>query len=262
MTIWDTIGSFFSVFDITQYPLAFVDIIVVAFLFYGIYKLIKDTKAIRIALGIILVSAVFVVGRILNLVALTWLLKYFVTFIAVAIPVIFQPELRRAFERLGRPQAVKRLSRMNKREVARVLEVLIRSTDILIKNNIGGLIVLRRTTGLADHLEKGTILNAELSKPLLLNLLFPRSPLHDGAVIISGNQILAAGVVLPLTDKETAFQLGTRHKAALGITEDTDAVAIVISEERKEISIAVGGKLYKQKNIENLYNNLHKLLSS
>ena len=130
----------------------------------------------------------------------------------------------------------------------------------MVKNKIGSLIVIRRQTGLADHIEKGTVLNAELSKPLLLNLLFPRSPLHDGAVIITGNQIAAAGVVLPLTERETAFQLGTRHKAAIGITEETDAVAIVVSEERGEVSVATAGNLYKQKDADGLHKTLSDLL--
>jgi len=98
MVVWETIGTYFSVFDFSQYPLAILDILIVALLFYGIYRLVRDTKAIRIAVGIILISAVFIIGRILNLVALTWLLTYFVTFIVVAIPVVFQPELRRALE--------------------------------------------------------------------------------------------------------------------------------------------------------------------
>lgn len=246
MVFWETIGSYFTVFDLHQYPLAILDILIVALLFYGIYRLVRDTKAIRIAIGIIIISAVFIIGRLLNMIALTWLLEYFVMFIVVAIPVVFQPELRRALEKLGRPRRIKRFQKMNKREISRVINVLVEAVEIMVKNKIGSLIVIRRSTGLADHIEKGTVLNAELSKPLLLNLLFPRSPLHDGAVIITGNQIAAAGVVLPLTERETAFQLGTRHKAALGITEETDAVAIVVSEERGEVSIAVGGKLYKQ----------------
>ncbi len=258
---WETIGTYFTVFDPRQYPLAILDVLIVALLFYGIYRLIRDTKAIRIAIGIVLVSAIFIIGRLLNLIALTWLLKYFVTFIVVAIPVVFQPELRRALERLGRPRTRRRIKKMTRREVTRVINIVVDSIEVLVKNKIGCLIVVRRTTGLADHIEKGTVLNAELSKPLLLNLLFPRSPLHDGAVVITGNQVAAAGVVLPLTEKETAFQLGTRHKAALGITEETDAVAIIVSEERGEVSIAVGGKLYKQKDPEKLQESLTKLLS-
>jgi len=261
MLFWESVNSYLTVFDPRQYPLAFLDILIVALLFYGIYRLIKDTKAIRIAIGIVLISAVFIIGRLLNLIALTWLLKYFVTFIVVAIPVVFQPELRRALEKLGRPRARRRLQKMTRREIARVINIIADSVEVLVKNKIGGLIVIQRSTGLADHLEKGTMLKAELSKPLLLNLLFPRSPLHDGAVIISGNQIAAAGVVLPLTDKETAFQLGTRHKAALGITEETDAVALVVSEERSEVSLAVGGKLKRQKNMDDLLENLNKLLA-
>lgn len=257
----ETFTTYFSVFDPRLYPLAIVDILVVALLFYGIHRLVKDTKAIRIAVGLILVCAVFLIGRVLNLIALTWLLKYFVTFIVVAIPVVFQPELRRALEKLGRPRQIRRFKKMSKRENARVINIIVDAVEIMVKNKVGCLIVIRRTTGLADHIEKGTVLNAVLSKPLLLNLLFPKSPLHDGAVIISGNQIAAAGVVLPLTDKDTAYQLGTRHKAALGITEETDAVAIVVSEERGEVSVATAGNLYKQAEAEVLHDTLRDLLT-
>ncbi len=238
-----SIQPYFAVFDIQKYPLAILDIVLVALLFYGVYTLIKDTKAIRMVIGIILVAAVFVVGQLLNLIALTWLLKYFAAFIVVAIPIIFQPELRRAFEKLGRPGKIRRFRLLPQRETDRVVEIIADSVTVLIKNKIGGLIVLRRTTGLADHMERGTVLNATLSRELLLNLLFPNSPLHDGAVLIGGNQVLAAGVILPLSERDTSYQLGTRHKAALGISEETDAAAVVVSEERGEISLAVNGKI-------------------
>ncbi len=260
MPFLETLTTYFSVFEFTRYPLAIVDILVVALLFYGVYRLIRDTKAIRIAIGIILVSAIFIIGRSLNLIALTWLLKYFVTFIVVAIPVVFQPELRRAFERLGRPRSVRKLTQLSKRESSRVSEIISDAAEVLQKNRIGALFVIRRSTGLADHVEQGTILNAELSRELLLSIFFPRSPLHDGAVIITGNQVAAAGVVLPLTESQTAFQLGTRHKAAIGITEETDAVAVVISEERAEVSIVRRGNVKTQKDIQTFRDNLRKIL--
>jgi diadenylate cyclase len=249
---WDSILPYFSVFSFQRYPLALVDIVIVALLFYGVYSLIKDTKAIRMVIGIVIIGAVFVIGQMLNLIALAWLLKYFAAFIVVAIPIIFQPELRRALERLGRPRVVGRFRQLSRREAIRVWTIVVAAVEMLVKNKIGGLIVFRRATGLADHVERGTVLNAALSKELLLNLLFPNSPLHDGAVLIGGNQILAAGVILPLTERETAYQLGTRHKAALGITEETDAIAVVVSEERGEISVAVGGKMFPQASLAEL----------
>ncbi|MFC1618241.1 diadenylate cyclase CdaA [Patescibacteria group bacterium] len=261
MEIFETITTYFTVFDFGRYPLAIVDILVVALLFYGIYRLIRDTKAIRIAIGIIIVSAIFLIGQALGLIALTWLLKYFVTFIVVAIPVVFQPELRRAFERLGRARSVRKWNLLTRRESSRVTDIISDAVEVLKKNKIGALIVIRRTTGLADHVAKGTILNAELSRELLLNIFFPRSPLHDGAMIVTGNQIAAAGVVLPLTESETAFQLGTRHKAAIGITEETDAVAVVISEERAEVSLVIAGKVKTQTNMHDFHENLLQALS-
>lgn len=258
---FDSIQPYLSVFDFHQYPLALLDIVLVALLFYGVYSLIKDTKAIRMVIGIILVAAIFVIGQLLNLIALTWLLKYFAAFIVVAIPIIFQPELRRAFEKLGRPGKIRKFRLLPQRETERVIEVIIDSVIVLVKNKIGGLIVLRRTTGLADHVERGTTINAALSRELLLNLLFPNSPLHDGAVLISGNQILAAGVILPLSERDTTYQLGTRHKAAMGITEETDAVAVVVSEERGEISVAVNGKIAVVNEPEALRVRLKELLA-
>ncbi len=257
---FDGIQPYLSVFDFHQYPLAILDIVLVALLFYGIYSLVKDTKAVRMVVGIILVGAIFVIGQLLNLIALTWLLKYFAAFIVIAIPIIFQPELRRAFEKLGRPGKIRKFRLLPQRETERVIEVIVDSVIVLVKNKIGGLMVLRRTTGLADHVERGTTINAALSRELLLNLLFPNSPLHDGAVLISGNQVLAAGVILPLSERDTTYQLGTRHKAAMGITEETDAVAVVVSEERGEISVAVNGRIAVVPDAAGLRDRLKSLL--
>ncbi|EKD49785.1 MAG: hypothetical protein ACD_63C00050G0001, partial [uncultured bacterium] len=158
---------YFSTLSFGKNPLAIIDIVIVSLLFYGIYILIKDTKAMRIAIGIILISAIFVVGKILHLAALAWLLKYFVTFIVVAIPVVFQPELRRALERLGRAKVIRRTKELSARELEKLLDILVDSVSTLVKSKTGALIVIKRSTGLADHIEKGTELNSELSKDLL-----------------------------------------------------------------------------------------------
>jgi len=137
---------------------------------------------------------------------------------------------------------------------------IVQAIDILKKNKIGALIVLQRKTGLLDYIESGTELNANLSTALLLNIFFPNSPLHDGAVIISENKILAAGCMLPLTEGEYSLTYGTRHKAAIGVTENTDAIALVVSEERGEVSIAIDGRLEEKISVDKLVNKLEQLV--
>lgn len=259
-SLLENFKMYMSSFDFSVHPLAILDIAIVAILFYGVYVLIKGTKATRIALGLILVSAVFLAGKILNLIALTWLMKYFVMIIIVAIPVVFQPELRRALEKLGRARVVRRTVDLSKLQVNLLVETLSLVAVTLSKNRIGALIIIKRSTGLKDYIETGSVLNANLSEKLLLSIFFPNTPLHDKAVIVSGNQILAAGVTLPLSDEEGAFKYGTRHKAAIGITEITDAVALVVSEEKGTVALAEDGKLKFVKNKKDLTEQLQSLL--
>ncbi len=253
--MFSSISAYFSTFTLINYITTILDIGIVAVLIYFVFAFVKGTKATRIIYGIIILSIVVVIGRLLSLQTLNWVLSHLTLLIIVAIPVVFQPELRRALERLGRAKFIG----SNKKMSLNVKDI-IQAIDILKKNKIGALIVLQRKTGLLEYIESGTELNANLSTALLLNIFFPNSPLHDGAVIISSNKILAAGCMLPLTEGEYSLTYGTRHKAAIGVTENTDAVALVVSEERGEVSIAVDGQLEEKIGVDKLANKLEQLV--
>lgn len=241
------------------YFLTFLDILIVAILIYYAFVLIKGTRATRIIYGIILLVFVLALGRVLQLQTLNWLLSHLTTLILVAIPIVFQPELRRGLERLGRIKIFKPSSIFLEKTTREMTQIISTTCQILTKNRIGALLVIKRKTGLDDIVETGEKINARLSLKLLLNIFFPNSPLHDGAVIISGSKILAAGCTLPLTENEKFYMYGTRHRAAIGLSEETDAVGIVISEEKQIISLVVEGKI-KQISLSDLEKNLAELL--
>lgn len=228
--------------SLREHPFAVLDILIVALIFYLAYKFVRGTKAASIVWGMVIVGFVFVLGRILQLEALNWLLRVSITAFLVAIPVIFQPELRRFLERLGRGQPWRTHLLTSRREAAAIANEISAAIDCLTKSKTGALIVLTRRTGLDEHIESGERLDARLSAALILNIFFPNSPLHDGAIIINSNRIVAAGVTLPLSEAVVTYQMGTRHKAALGISENSDALAIVVSEEKGTIGIAFNGK--------------------
>lgn len=253
--MFSSISAYFSTFTLIDYVTTILDIGIVAVLIYFAFAFVKGTKATRIIYGIIILSVVVVIGRLLNLQTLNWVLSHLTLLILVAIPVVFQPELRRALERLGRANIFGK----SKKESTKIKDI-IQAIDILKKNKIGALIVIQRKTGLLEIVESGTEMNANLSVALLLNIFFPNSPLHDGAVIVSGNKILAAGCMLPLTEGEYSMTFGTRHKAAIGVTENTDAIALVVSEERGEVSIAIDGQLEEKIGAEKLENKLEQLV--
>ncbi len=226
-----------------DHPFAILDIIVVAIILYWAYRFIRGTRAATIMWGIILVGIIFALGSLLQLDALNWLLRVSIPALLVAIPVVFQPELRRALERLGRGQPWRGRFISTRRQGASLANEIYQAVVTLAKTKTGALIVLARRTGLEENIDSGQRLDAQISTALLLNIFFPNSPLHDGAIVVRAGRVIAAGVTLPLSDAVETYQLGTRHKAALGITESSDALALVVSEERGTISIAFNGKL-------------------
>jgi diadenylate cyclase len=219
-----------------------VDVLLVALIFYGFLRLFQGTQAVALLRGILLVALVLGVASS-RLTALSWLVRNSLSMFLVAIPVIFQPELRRALERLGRTAQM--LSLGGRENVAeRVIYEVVLATEDLAHERTGALIVLEGNTGLEEHIESGERTNAAVSARLLVTIFYPGTPLHDGAVIIRGDQIVAAGCVLPLTDRSLSdSSLGTRHRAALGITEQNDALAVVVSEETGIISAARNGRI-------------------
>jgi len=254
----EKIKIFVSSLSFFSYPLAILDIFIVAALFYWLYLLLKGTRGIRILIGLMILGIGLLFSHLLNLIALTWVLRSFLAVAVIAIPIIFQPELRRALEKLGRTN-IKSFLKGDK-QLQNIVSTISEAAEVLAKNKIGALIVIKKKTGLEDYIETGTLINAQLSSKLILNLFYPHSPLHDGAIIIEGEKIIAAGCTLPLLETDQGFKYGTRHKAALGISTETDALTLVISEEKGTISLAVEGKLITDIKPKELPNYLLKFL--
>ncbi len=225
-----------------------IDILLVSFIFYWLLRLIQGTQAVQLLRGIVIIVVVTVViTHVFQLTAFSWLIRNSLPALLVAIPVVFQPELRRLLERLGRGTGGFLNLHSQETTLRRVIEVIAQSCSQLSLNRHGALIVLERETGLQDINETGVHLDAEVSRELLLALFYPNSALHDGAVIVREDRIVAAGCVLPLSTVNGGDrQLGTRHRAALGVTEGTDAIAVVVSEETGIISIAHNGRMIRR----------------
>lgn len=220
-----------------------VDIVIMSYVFYRLILIIRGTRAEQLVKGLVVLLLAMVLSDQLGLDTLHWTLRQTMTIGLIAIPIVFQPELRRALEHLGRGKIFKS-TYWTAQDFENLLDELTKAIPVLVKRRIGALIVMERSTGLKEWVETGIAVDGTVSAELLVNIFFPRSPLHDGAVIIQGNQIVAAGCYLPLTeDPGLSKELGTRHRAGIGITEHSDAVAIIISEETGIISIAHDGVL-------------------
>lgn len=230
-----------------------VDILLVALVFYGFFRLFQGTQAVSLLRGIMVITLVFALAAS-RLTAFGWLLRNSLSVILVAIPVIFQPELRRALERLGRSAPFLVMNRGGRETAAQqVIHEVILAVETLARERTGALIILEGDTGLEEHIESGERLDAGVSARLLMTVFFPGTSLHDGAVIIRGDRIVAAACVLPLTNRELAdSSLGTRHRAAVGITEQNDALAVVVSEETGIISVARGGRITRRLDVQKL----------
>lgn len=221
-----------------------LDIFLVALIFYGLFYFVQGTRAVTLLRGtVILILLAILASSVFQLTAFNWLVRNSIPALLVAIPVIFQPELRRALERLGRSGML--LARRNV-STAQIINTIVRAAGQLSERGFGALIVLEQTTGLQDFADTGVLLDARLSDDLLCTIFFKNSALHDGAVIIREDRIVAAACMLPLSENDTlARELGTRHRAALGITEGTDAIAIVVSEETGQMAVAHNGRLVR-----------------
>ena len=221
-----------------------VDILIVGAIVYWLLTLIQGTTAVMVVRGIVTLLLVgTILGNLLNLTVLNWLLRNSIPALIVSIPILFQPELRRALEQVGRaggllPHAPALTTS------AHVVDVVAIAARRLSERRWGALLVIERETALGEYAETGVQIDGALSVELLLNIFYPNSPLHDGAVIIHGDRLVAAGCVLPLADIHAGpTHYGTRHRAALGITEQTDALTVVVSEETGRISLANNGRL-------------------
>lgn len=227
----------------------FIDILLVSVLFYFLFVLLRGSRAFHILLGLLVVAFLFLLSKWLDLVALGWLLDQFLTVTLIAIPVIFQQELRMGLEKLGK---TKIFQIQSTEKIQYVMQSLLTTCEQLASKKTGALIVLRDEVSLAEYAETGVSMNSDISKELLLSIFKPRSPLHDGAVLIEAGKIRAAACILPPSFKNYGHDFGTRHKAAIGLSEATDAQIIVISEEKGTISYARDGKMERDISIERL----------
>lgn len=216
-----------------------VDIIVVAFIIYRVIILVKGTRAVSVFYGLLLLLVIYYFSGEFGLHTLHWLLANFLGSLFLVIIILFQRDIRKALAEMGAGRLFFR-----SRPGLAILDELILSLVSMAQKRIGAIVVIEKNTPLGDVVESGVEINSLFSKDILETIFYPNTPLHDGAVIIRGDKIVAAGCILPLAvGVKSKWDYGTRHRAAMGITEETDAIAIVVSEERGKISVAIGGKL-------------------
>lgn len=251
---WFKNGFTISIFDI-------IDILIITTVIYQILKLFKNTRAMNVLKGVALLIVALAVASWLELPTTEWLLSSVVTSGIVIVFVLFQPELRLVFENFGRAKL--RDSKTEEATVEKIVGEFVTSCENLSRRRVGALLVFQKKTNLKDVCETGTALNASISSGLIENIFEPNTPLHDGATVIAGEKILAAGCFLPLSENNSIEKkLGTRHRAALGISERTDAVVIIVSEETGVISLAKDGVLNRYLDLEGLKQALTELYTA
>lgn len=235
-----------------------VDILIVSIIIYRVILLIRGTRAVQMLAGIFFITIAYFISRQLDLLTLHWLLKTFLSSIFLIIIIIFQADIRRVLTQVGKTPFHKQYDM-----VAQELNEVIKASFHMARRRIGALIILERDTGLRDYIETGHILDARLTRELLISIFLPSSPIHDGGVVIQNGRIHSAGCLLPLSQSPNiAKRYGTRHRAALGLSEETDAVIIIVSEESQEVSLAQNGRITIVRDEEALASSLHKIFIS
>ncbi len=218
-----------------------IEILIVAALFYRILLLVHRTRAMQMLLGVLLLGGTYFIARVLDFILIRYLLETLFQYGAIAALVVFQPELRAALARLGQSRMVRIFAKAEERHV---MDDIVEAVEQLSRSKVGAIIVVEGDVGLDEYAETGKAIKAQVSVEMLTTIFTPYSPLHDGAVIITGDQIRAAGAILPLTQYPVADKsLGTRHRAAIGLGEETDALVIVVSEETSRVSVVHGGRI-------------------
>ena len=252
----EIISGLFSGFRIIDV----IDIAIVSFIIYKVLGFVRSTRAEQLAKGLLVIIVAAFVSDLLDLYIVNWILTGIINVGIIALVVVFQPELRRGLEYLGRGRFTRQFS-LKEESISGNVDMIVQAVEYFSKRKEGAIIVVERQTALQDIAETGTIVDATLSEDLLENLFYKGSPLHDGAVILRSDRILAAGCVLPLTmNPNLSRDLGTRHRAGIGISEVSDAVAIIVSEETGIISVAQDGKLQRfqdGRSIERLLLNMY-----
>lgn len=248
-----------------------IDILVVAFIIYNLIKIIRETRAEQLIKGIFIVVIAFLLSTILNLKMLSSLFTTFFQFAVLAVFIIFQPEIRRALEQIGRSKIGKywrffynseNTDEDSIKQYKECIYAVCKAADDFQKSKTGALIVFERQTKLGDIIDTGTIINARPSVPMIGNIFFNKAPMHDGALVIRNNMLYAAGCYLPLTkdNSSVSLELGTRHRAAIGMSENSDAVTVVVSEETGTISLTLNGKITRNYTRETLISTLEELI--
>ena len=260
MVIWDIFTNIIKAMNFW----VIIDILVVSYIFYKIYMLIKETRAEQLLKGIILIIFLIPVSSFLHLTMLNWILSNTITIGLLSFIIIFQPEIRRALEHIGRSAFnEKHIIMEDDKKLQQVIEEIVTAVENLSNSRTGALIVLEQKTGLGDIISTGTTLDAVVSSALLENIFVVNTPLHDGATIIRNDRIVASGCFLPLTTHSGINKkLGTRHRAAIGVSENSDALTIVVSEETGVISLAVNGRLTRNYNRDRLKDILIRIIKS
>lgn len=259
-TVWSRITGFLGSINIFS---AIIDIALVAFLIYTLFKFVRDSRAEQLIQGIVLLLLVQLLSKLLGLQALSYLMSLLFDNGLILLAVIFQPELRRALEHAGQSRRLTEAfghfgwNDTPSEDVARMrnaIDAVCGAVEILQRQKMGALIVFERQTNLGDIIKTGTVVNAEPSPELIGNVFFNKAPLHDGAMIIREGRVYAAGCILPLTDnRQLSSELGTRHRAAVGMSESSDAMIVVVSEETGAISLALSGVLKRNYSLESLH---------
>ncbi|CEG24381.1 DNA integrity scanning protein DisA [Planococcus massiliensis] len=237
-----------------------IDILLVWFVVYKLITIIKGTKAVQLLKGIFFIIIAYLITQALNLETLGWIMQQVLNWGFLAIIIIFQPEMRRALEQLGRGKLFSSSQLNEESERGRLIDAMSKSVSYMAKRRIGALISIERETGLSEYIETGIPMNSDITSELLINLFIPNTPLHDGAVIIQKNRIAAAACYLPLSESPfISKELGTRHRAALGISEVTDAITVIVSEETGAISLTANGDLHRNLSLEDFEVKLRRI---
>ncbi|MRG88356.1 diadenylate cyclase CdaA [Salinibacillus xinjiangensis] len=233
-------------FDFVELLRIVIDVALVWFVLYKLFMLIRGTKAVQLLKGIFVILAIFLLSSLFQLQTVRWLMWQVLMWGPLAVIILFQPELRRSLEQLGRGKFFARNSQSEEEEMNDSIEAIIKSCKYMAKRRIGALISIERETGMSDYVETGIKVHGKLTNELLTNIFIPNTPLHDGAVILRRDEIVAAACYLPLSESPfISKELGTRHRAGLGISEVTDALTIIVSEETGSISCTKNGELHR-----------------
>ncbi len=239
-----------------------IDILLVSYVIYKLLMIVRGTRAIQLLKGIMIIVIAWLISTYFELKTFQWLMSQAFTYGVLAIIIIFQPELRRALEKLGSGKFFLRHSNIDENNLLMITDEIVKTVSYLSKRRIGSLIVIEHEIGLTDYIESGTLLNADISSEMLINIFIPNTPLHDGAVIIRRDKIIAAGCYLPLSENPyISKELGTRHRAAIGMSEVSDAITVVSSEETGQVSMTINGKIIRGLNEESLKNKILSELS-